>query len=166
MRFYDLKDDFFRLERKDTVGNLKQKASAPMSGSQVTDLLEGRGFPADGADDLLNEAYMLQIGEGLRPVTIVDYRRTAFTYPAGNIRITFDKDISCGMDPCDLLSKDAVLIPVLPYGMHVLEVKYDGILPGYIAKLLDLGNLARTSFSKYVYARNVMENNGYVPETL
>lgn len=159
IRFYNLKDDFIRLERKDTVGQLKKKHSAMFDKAMVEELLFGQGF-TDSDQDLIREAYTLQQTEGLHPVAIVEYRRSAFTYPAGNIRITFDRDISCTYRTDDFLEPHALLIPVMPQGKHVLEVKYDGILPGFIASALNIGSLERISFSKYAYARNVIENNG------
>ena len=54
----------------------------------------------------------------------------------------------------DFLSEHvACTVPVLPAGMHVLEVKYDELLPDYIAQLLETGKLQRTAFSKYYLGR-------------
>ncbi len=163
IRFYDMKDTLFRLERKDTVGNLKQKQSAAITKEEIEDLLSGKGFREPGVEreeQVQQETYTLQQTEGLHPVAIVEYRRSAFTYPMGNIRITFDRDISCTDKVGDFLDPNALLIPVMPQGKHVLEVKYDGILPGFISEILNIGSLERISFSKYAYARNVIENNG------
>ena len=44
-------------------------------------------------------------------------------------------------------------IPVLETGMHVLEIKYDELLPDPIAAAVELGNLVQTSFSKYYLSR-------------
>ena len=52
------------------------------------------------------------------------------------------------------LDKNISLVPLLPVGQHVLEVKYDEFLPEYIGEVLELGSLQRTSFSKYYYARS------------
>lgn len=159
IRFYNLADDLFRLERKDTVGSLKQKVSARLSKEEVQAFLNGEGIdPKD--TELLNEVHILQNAEGLRPVCVVDYFRTAFVYPLGNIRITFDRNISCTHRTMDFFREDALLLPVTPRGRHVLEVKFDGILPGFVAAALNIGELERISFSKYAYARNVIENNG------
>ena len=49
---------------------------------------------------------------------------------------------------------------MLPYGRHILEVKYDGIMPGYISKMIDIGDLEQVSFSKYGYSRRVIKGNG------
>lgn len=160
IRFYDMNTSFFRFERKDTKGRLKAKTTSPMSADMVEDLLE-RGRLREGIFEgmsekdasVLREAYMLQQTEGLHPVAVVDYRRTAFTYPVGNVRITIDRDISCTDMIREFLDGRALLYPVLPAGRHILEVKYDAILPGFIGRALETGSLEQVSFSKYVYSR-------------
>ena len=162
IRFYNLSAECFRMERKDTIGRLKEKYSAPVDAEFVRNLIGGKALPGpDGCDDnLLQEVYVMQQTEGLRPVAVVDYRRTAFTYPTGNVRITIDRDISCTGRIGEFLDDNALLYPVMPGDKHILEVKYDAILPGFIASVLDTGSLEQVSFSKYAYARSVMEGNG------
>lgn len=159
IRFYDMDEGMFRAERKDTVGRLKEKHSALIDGDAVAELING-GRLSDDEDNVLHELYVLQQSEGLHPVAVVDYHRTAFTYPVGNVRITLDRDMACTHRTADLLDRHALLYPLLPYGKHVLEVKYDSILPGFIASLIDTGDLLQVSFSKYAYARAVMNGNG------
>lgn len=158
LRFYNLCTDLFRMERKDTIGDLKQKYSAKVDNEAVGAFIDNEPFPGDS--DLLREIRILQQTEGLHPAAIVDYRRTAFTYPLGNVRITLDRDIACTFRTDEFLDKNALLYPLMPPGRHVLEVKYDSILPGYIKRVLDTGRLERVSFSKYAYARSVIEGNG------
>ncbi|MCR5790922.1 MAG: polyphosphate polymerase domain-containing protein [Lachnospiraceae bacterium] len=159
LRFYDLNTGFFRLERKDSIGNLKQKYSANIDIETALSFLDNDLFH-ETDDGLLRELYVLQQTEGLHPVMIVDYRRTAFTYPEGNIRITLDRDIACTFRTEEFLDKKALLYPVMPRDRHILEIKYDSILPGYIKAMIDTGNLERVSFSKYAYARSVISGNG------
>lgn len=159
IRYYDFQQDFIRLERKDTIGNLKSKTSVVCSYEDVAEFIK-TGYFKDGDNPLLKEVHMLNVSEGLKPIAVIDYNRTAFTYELGNIRITFDRNISCSYHTDGMFDEKLVRIPVMPQGKHVLEVKYDGILPGYIAGVLEIGSLERISFSKYVYARNVMEYNG------
>ena len=162
IRFYNMSTDRFRMERKDTIGRLKEKYSASVDAQLVRNLISGGLFPDSAGydDDLLQEMYVMQQTEGLRPVAVVDYKRTAFTYPVGNVRVTIDRDISCTGNIEELLDDNALLYPVMPGDKHILEVKYDAILPGFIASVLDTGSLEQVSFSKYAYARSVMEGNG------
>jgi hypothetical protein len=159
IRFYNLDDGYFRLERKDTKGSLKQKYSTKVSKEYVTEIVSDNGI-GTGDDDLSNELYAMQQAEGLRPVAVIDYRRTAFTHPIGNVRVTIDRDISCTSRKEEMLDPHALLFPVMPSGKHILEVKYDWILPGFIGAVLNTGDLERVSFSKYAYARSVIEGNG------
>lgn len=159
LRFYNMDTGFFRMERKDSVRNMKQKYSVSVGIDTALSLIDNMVLQ-DTDDKLLGELYVLQKSEGLHPKAIVDYRRTAFTYPIGNVRITLDRDITCTFRTEEFLDKAALLYPVMPPGMHVLEVKYDSILPGYIKAVMDTGNLERVSFSKYAYARSVIEGNG------
>ena len=158
IRFYDLDDRFLRIERKDTVGGMKEKVNHKTDRDSVDLLLAGETVPF--SDGLIGQIHNLQVAEGLRPMAIIDYIRCAYTYPTGNVRITFDTNLACSGHCEDLFRKDAVLLPLLPQDRFILEVKYDAILPGFISKMLDIGDLERVSFSKYVYAINILNGNG------
>ena len=94
--------------------------------------------------------------KGFHPVSIVEYERMAFVEKIGNVRITFDKNIG-GCYEIDKFEDPIIpLIPLLPRGTHIMEVKYDEVLPGYIKKLINTGEYSKTSYSKYYYSRNAM----------
>ena len=93
------------------------------------------------------------------PKIIIDYERTAYTEPISNIRITFDKNISGSLDTDRFITNDYMKYPVQEKGIHVLEVKFDDVLPGHVGKLLHTGNLQRNTFSKYYLGRLVLERN-------
>lgn len=95
--------------------------------------------------------------ERLCPKIIVDYERTAYVYPVGNVRITFDRNISVSTQCSNFLSENLWKIPVLPPHQHIMEVKYDELLPDTIAEILDLGNLQQTTFSKYYIGRQMTD---------
>ena len=40
---------------------------------------------------------------------------------------------------------------------RILEVKYDELLPGFIARLLEFGNMNQISYSKYRLGREQLE---------
>ena len=90
----------------------------------------------------------------MEPKVIIAYERTAFVHPSGNVRITFDRNIMASRNREEFL-EDRVsgMVPVLPAGMHVLEVKYDEFLPDTIAQQLEIGKLRKTAFSKYYLGR-------------
>lgn len=108
-----------------------------------------------------NRAALLTETRLLRPVVVVDYERSAFVYPVGNVRITFDRNIAASCRVEDFLAGGMPLFPVLPEHMHLMEVKYDELLPDFIAALLDMGNLRQVTFSKYSICRQAVENGRY-----
>ncbi|MBQ8007514.1 MAG: VTC domain-containing protein, partial [Lachnospiraceae bacterium] len=87
IRFYNMNDGVIRLERKDSDGNLKKKKSEKISKDQVLRLLDGE-LCIEDVGDLGMEVYSMMRGEGLHPAVIIEYKRSAFVYPVGNVRIT------------------------------------------------------------------------------
>ena len=180
IRIYNCSDERISLEEKSSVGNLKSKRSAVVTQEYVKEQLgsvvsgeyvrECSQDPQIGksalytsnsaAPDLLTTVHLLNRTEGLRPVVIVDYRRSAYIYDIGNVRITIDKDIGASAQFEDFFNPGMITLPVLENNKNLIEVKYDGILPGFIVRLLDIGSMEHVSFSKYALCRNVMENNG------
>jgi hypothetical protein len=104
-------------------------------------------------NELFMELYTKIRYQNLRPATIVDYRREAYVYPAGNVRVTFDSDIRSSDVVSEFLNPNLVTIPSA--NAIVLEVKYDGFLPDIIRDILQIGWRMPTEFSKYVVARLV-----------
>jgi hypothetical protein len=75
-------------------------------------------------------------------------------HPSGNVRITFDRNIMASRCCGEFLEERVCgMTPVLPAGLHVLEVKYDEFLPDVIAQQLEIGKLRQTAFSKYYLGR-------------
>lgn len=89
----------------------------------------------------------------LQTVQIVEYERVAFVEEIGNVRVTLDRNI-CGSNKVErFVEKEIFGVPALPVGMHILEVKYDELLPDYITRVLRSVPLRRSAFSKYYYTR-------------
>ena len=154
IRIYDADPSVIRLEKKIKFRGMTRKVSTGISVQDCLIYMAGRApSPGPGSGELEKEIFAQIKGGGMRPVSIVEYERTAFVEPRGNVRITFDRNIS-GCTKCrTFLDKKIGRVPLLPKGNHVLEVKYDELLPGYLSDVLDMGMLQRTSFSKYWYSR-------------
>ena len=90
--------------------------------------------------------------QGLRPKTIVDYTREAFTYAPGNVRITLDSNIRTGLRCVELLSPDCVTLPA-GNAPIILEVKWDEFLPSIIRDAVQLEGRRTAAFSKYAACR-------------
>ena len=134
-----------------------KKSAVPITRSQCEDLIAGHFLPADNDSSVLSQIYLKEHLQFLHPAVIVEYERTAFTYPIGNVRITFDRNISAIADPSGFFSAQNARIPVLPTHEHVLEVKYDELLPDHIAQLLELDTLTQTACSKYFLCRQACD---------
>ena len=89
----------------------------------------------------------------MEPKVIVEYERTPYVYANGNVRITFDRNITSSDEVEHFFEADVRKRSFLPTGMQLLEVKYDEYLPDHIYRALLLDNLQRTNFSKYYLCR-------------
>lgn len=87
------------------------------------------------------------------PKVIVTYLRYPFVYSAGNVRVTFDEEITSSNDLDHFLTSDYEERPILGLGMNVLEVKWDEVLPQHIKEALYMDNLQWSVFSKYYLCR-------------
>ena len=154
IRIYNLSDKVIHLENKMKFSQMTAKASCTLSRELTDDILAGdwTRIPL-GENPVLDGFYAHMRAHVLRPVVIVDYFREAYTYPVGNVRITFDKELHTGNFSHDLFSGKAAPVPVLDPGMMILEVKYDDILPSHIQGILNTANAQRSAISKYGLCR-------------
>lgn len=154
IRLYNDDASFIRLEKKSKANRLCYKESAFITKEQCHEVLEGRyDFLKEGPDPLFLELYTKIINQNLRPKTIVDYTREAYIYPAGNVRVTFDKFIKTSNKVQGLF--DPMLVTVPAANAIILEIKYDGFIPEIIRQTIQIGNRHETEFSKYVVSRLV-----------
>lgn len=166
IRTYNCSRSSIHLEKKTSFGQLKSKVSCDMSYEDVVNIANGRydSMVSDHTSSLMKEFVYLQNSEMLMPKIIVEYDRSAYVGYDGNVRITFDRHISGSSEVQRFFDQDLQTIPVLPNNAGVLEVKYDGILSGSIARALNVSSLHRISFSKYGLCRNIIDNNGRIEE--
>jgi len=160
IRMYDRNDAFVRLEIKEKIRGLTRKTACKLTHEEAQALVQGR-IP-HGLDDRapLNALKMKMRLERFAPRAVIAYERSAYVCPTGNVRITFDRNIRASRICGGFLSGETVCpAAVLPAGMHVLEVKYDGLLPDYIAQLLETGRMHRTAFSKYYLGRMALSGD-------
>ena len=151
IRFYNRSDRYISLERKRKRNAMTLKESCAISRADLEALMEGRS--PRGGDALLRSFSAAQAARGYRPRVIIDYQRVPFIYPAGNVRITLDRQIRCGNGfeapfDCDGLS--------IPVEGSLLEVKYADFMPDFIRLALQVNHLAPASFSKYAVGRQTL----------
>ena len=100
---------------------------------------------------LLTVLYVEMKSRGLRPRCVVEYMRAPFVYGPGNVRVTIDWNIRTG-PPGQFLDPRGLTLPVEGNPM-LLEIKWDGFLPGVIRRAAALKSRGPTAFSKYAACR-------------
>lgn len=158
IRIYDGGADVIHLEIKEKYRSLTKKTSCDLSEAECLQVMEGALPLSLDERAPLNRLKMMMRCSRMAPKAVIAYERSAFVYPAGNVRITFDRNImASGVCGEFLEERVSGMVPVLPTGVHVLEVKYDELLPDVISELLETGNLRQTAFSKYYLGRLALE---------
>lgn len=148
-------DERFHLEIKFRNRDKIRKESCELTPEEVHKIL--RGEAVDGAYGpgraVLSQFELARERRLLGPAVIVEYDRVPYVYPAGNVRITMDRNICASPDTGEFMKKDIVTVPVLERGFHLLEVKYDEYLPDFLRQALQVVSLDKISFSKYYLCR-------------
>ena len=153
IRYYDLSPDPIHLEKKSKRNGLGSKVSARLTASEAQKIVDGDWeWMKEDSRPLVRELYEKMQSQGLRPKTIVDYTREAFTFPAGNVRVTLDYNIRTGLRNTDFLNPECVTIPVKEDPI-ILEVKWDEFLPSVIRDIVQLKGRHTSAFSKYAACR-------------
>lgn len=155
IRIYNFSDELIKLECKQTIYGMKVKESCALTKEQCMSLLhhnyrircmEGQELLARFLQESMLRIYL--------PKVIVDYQRSAYIHPIGNVRITLDRNISSSYDVVNFFEKGIGKRLVMPKDVHVLEVKYDEVLPDMFWNLISgKKSIQRTSFSKYYRCR-------------
>lgn len=154
IRTYGSDRSLIRLEIKEKAAGKTKKRSCRITAAETEQIMSGMLPLRLDERAPLNLLQMKMRCDRMRPKAIIAYERTAFVYPTGNVRITFDRNIAASRHCDDFLREEGGnTVPVLPAGMHILEVKYDELLPDFIAEQLEIGTLRQTAFSKYYLGR-------------
>jgi hypothetical protein len=149
IRVYNYQSDVIKLERKIKRGYLTDKSHLQISRDEYDQLLRGEvRFLSQKDDGVANDFYLYYRTKHLRSRVVVEYRREAYVYPYGDVRICFDSLLKAAGFQDDLFSKGQ-RISVIPSDQIILEVKYSGYLPDVIRNLIQLRNLQWQSVSKY-----------------
>lgn len=161
IRIYNNSLESIKLEVKYKQYNRIRKESVSITAEQMERLLDGKTIEtntlsANSPITLFNTAIKTR---GLRPKVIVEYDRSAYIFDAGNVRITFDRNIRASKE-IENFGQTKLHCSLNNEMDSVLEVKYDEFLPDFIAQLLELGNMRQTSCSKYKLCREREKSNG------
>lgn len=153
IRCYNDSYSVINLEKKSKINGLTNKVSTQLTAAQTQQIIDGDiQWMTESKDKLIIELYSKIKSQLLRPKNIVDYVREPFTFPAGNVRITFDREISTGISSVDFFNTK---LPTIGAGEAdiILEVKYDAFLPDFIRDIIQTNHCQSSSYSKYAACR-------------
>lgn len=155
IRIYDKSDKLIKLEIKYKNNGMTKKESCNISKNLCEKLTNGEYISIDecGGKKVLYKVFLEQRLHMLKPKIIVEYDRTAFINIVGNVRITFDRNIRASKNIKLFFDDNILANPIQEISTHILEIKYDELLPDYISNVLELNKLRQTSFSKYYFSR-------------
>lgn len=154
LRCYNRSDALILLECKRKYGEYISKDSAPLSRGEYDSILSGEyGFLLSKPALLCRELCAHHSAQMLKPVVTVEYLREVYVKEEGNVRITFDKDVSASIGEYDMFSEFFEVRKVLEPGQMILEIKYDSYLPDVIAQILKTSMAERCAISKYAMCR-------------
>lgn len=149
IRVYDQPKEYIRLEIKHKLKGMNVKEGCQLSIETYQQIMD-RSLRFDPSyPKALTQLYLDMSMNLLRPSIIVEYERAALVYDIGNVRITFDRNISYSHEFELFLEDEIPKTPLLPSNKHVFEVKYDKVLPEFISQTIETGEMTRTTFSKF-----------------
>jgi hypothetical protein len=154
IRIYNLEDNVIKLEKKCRVGQYINKSTLNLSSDNVRQIKSNDfNFLRKIDNPLAREFYLDLIHKLYKPKVIVDYVREAFTLPFNNIRVTFDKYLSTGLESTNLFDKNLPLLKAIEEPLFILEVKYSNFFPDHLKSILQFNSDQKLAISKYAYCR-------------
>jgi len=154
IRIYNGDSSVIHLERKSKVKGLVYKDSVSIDKQTCLDIINNKQLSIkDEYPELLKKFLIDKERKLLKPSAIVEYYRIPYICNNGNVRITYDYNLSASSDYSNFLNKDIRLSPLYGEETSILEVKYDEYIPSYISDILKRFDLSRQQFPKYVLCR-------------
>lgn len=151
IRLYNHSESTVHLERKIKSSLYNHKYNAVLTRDQVRQILDGDyGFLLEAGSNLLKVFYYECISNFMRPRVVVDYEREAYMMEAGDVRITFDKNVRAGVEGFDIFNREMVTVEVLDPGLLIMEVKYTEFLPNLVRRILPSNTADYLAVSKFL----------------
>lgn len=162
IRYYGDDVGTLHLERKEKYNGRCHKDQCVITPEEYGQLVSGDAAAVfwNTENEILKRFCVCSMTGGYQPKAIIDYERWAYVEENAHIRITLDKNISVSGEVDRFLEGEYQRIPLQERNIHVLEVKFDNILPGYIRHMITDKSLVRTSFSKYYLGRVQLQKMG------
>ena len=160
IRVYDPAQQNMHLEIKEKIHGFTRKSACTITRDECLQLMGSDILPGFDHRKQLNALKLEMRTAQMQPKAIISYDRSAFVSPLGNVRITFDRNIQISTQ-CHAFLQDTLpgAISLLPAGLHVLEVKYDELIPDYLLQLIQSIHPQRTAFSKYYLGRRAAQGD-------
>lgn len=151
IRIYNDSDAVIKLECKRKVDNYIHKTGASLTREETEAILQGRyDFLLKKENPLCREFYYQCVSRVMRPRVIVDYEREPYICEAGDVRVTFDKNVRATSEMGDFFSSELPSSYVLEPGKAIMEVKFTEFMPRIIKEALPCGASENVAASKYV----------------
>lgn len=150
VRIYNYQSNVIKLERKIKRENVTEKSHIQISKKEYDSLIRGDvNFLRQKDDAVAKDFYLNFRNKNLRPRVVIEYRREAYIYKYGDVRITFDNLLKAGTFQKDLFSI-GYLVSAIPNDQIILEVKYSGYFPDVVRNIIQINNLQWQSISKFI----------------
>lgn len=154
IRIYNNDSSRITLECKRKERGKTLKTSTPLSVSQCQKLIRGEILSDISSQaPILRKLTLNMLSLRMHPVVIVGYDRVPYVYEMGNVRVTLDMNLFSSTEVKKFLEKSIATRPVMPMGLHLMEVKWDDFIPDYIYYACQLDSLTRVAYSKYFLCR-------------
>jgi VTC domain len=154
IRIYNRSDAIIHLERKSKRNNQTYKSKCMITRDEYEHMRFGRmEWMENDERSLIQDLYVEMKQRLIKPIAVVDYVREAYTFPYGNVRITFDRDIKSSVRNTAMFEKKLPMVNVLEGNLVILEVKYDEFLPDFIRYALQSIDTRAEAYSKYQLSR-------------
>jgi hypothetical protein len=151
IRIYNYSDKVIKLEKKVKANSYNHKLSASLTKGQFYAILQGDyEFLLKSSNNLLNIFYHECVSNYMRPRIVVDYDREPYTLEAGDVRITFDKNIRAGLEGFDIFDNRMPTVEVLDPGLLIFEVKFTEFLPNMIRRIMPSRAAEYLALSKFM----------------
>lgn len=153
IRLYNNSDQTVHLERKIKSVAYNLKRTAGMTVEDVHSVLQGDyEFLLRSSNDLLKIFYHECVSNLMRPRVVVEYEREPYMMEAGDVRITFDKNVRAGADGFDIFDLTMPMIEAFAPELLIMEVKFTHFLPNIIRHILPRESTEYVAVSKYILA--------------
>lgn len=154
VRIYSPDDRVAKLEYKCKAGSDGVKYSLLLTKEEALMMEQHRyEFLLERKEELALRLYTKLTEQVYFPKTIVEYDRTAYLYPASDVRITFDRNIRGSVNPYGIFETDPAFVPLLDAGKGVLEIKYNDFFPSALKSLVGSIDSVAQAYSKYTMSR-------------